>query len=189
MNIAALGRGLRTDLVLHSALAPDTLANALRRVIDEEHKTIFSLSGYKGDRPVLGEVSENTFRLQRRRYWRNDFAPHFYGRFRPEPGGTRIEGYFDASSWVKTFMRLWLGGVVLIGGPIFVLTILDLTTGTHLVSGDRWVGVAVFPAMLLFGILLPKLGRLLGKADERFISEHIQRTLAARIEERGLIRA
>jgi hypothetical protein len=180
---------MRTEAVLHSALAPATVAAILRRSIDEEHRTIFSLSGYRGDRPVLGEVSERTFRLQKRRYWRNDFAPHFYGRFSPEPGGTRIEGYFDISSWVKRFMRFWLAAVVLLGGPIFALTIMDLTTGSRFVSGDRWVGITVFPSMFLFGILLPRLGRLLARADEHFISEHIQHTLAARIEEPGLVKA
>jgi len=179
---------MRTEVALHSAIAPAMVAAALRRSIDEERRTIFSLSGYKGDRTVLGSVSENTFRLQRRRYWRNDFGPHFYGRFHSEPGGTKIEGYFDSSSWVKTFMRFWLGGVVLFGGPIFVLSIVDLTTGTHFVSGDRWVGVTVFPAMLVFGILLPKLGRFLAKADEGLILEHVQDALAARIDEPRLVK-
>jgi hypothetical protein len=185
MNIAAIARETKIAVVFHSSLAPVTAADALRRAIDEERWTIFSMSGYKGDRPVLGEVSENKFRLRRRRCWRNDFAPHFYGRFHSERGGTRIEGYFGLSSWVMTFMRLWLGFVVLCGGLIFVLTILDLTTQSHFVSGDRWVGITVFPALLAFGILLPRVGRLLAKSDERIISEYLQHTLAARIEEPG----
>jgi hypothetical protein len=49
---------MRTDVVLHSALAPAALAEALRRSTDEERRTIFALSGYKGDRPVLGEVQK-----------------------------------------------------------------------------------------------------------------------------------
>src|SRR6266852_2145040 len=147
MDTASIGRETKTTVVLHSALAPITVADALRRSIDEEHRTIFSMSGYKGDRPVLGEVSEGIFRVQRRRYWRNDFAAHFYGKFRPEPGGTRIDGYFDVSRWVRNFMRIWLAGVVLLGGPMFVLTILDATTGSHFTKGDSWVGIIVPPAM------------------------------------------
>ncbi len=50
-------------------------------------------------------------------------------------------------------------------------------------SGDKWVGLVVPPAMVFFGTVLPKFGRLLGKKDERFILEHLQNTLAARIEE------
>ena len=39
------------------------------------------------------------------------------------------------------------------------------------------------PRLVLFGTVLPKFGRLLGKRDERFMLEHIQNTLAARTEE------
>jgi hypothetical protein len=85
----------RVMFVLHSALTPDSVAEALTRSIDEEPWTVFSPSGYRGDRPLLGETSGNTFRVQKRPCSRNDFAPHFYARFGSEHGGTRIEGYFD----------------------------------------------------------------------------------------------
>lgn len=81
----------------------------LRRSIDEEHGTLFSLSGYRGDRPLLGEMGKDTI-------------------------------------------------------------------------GDPWAGLIVPPALVLFGTVLPKVGRLLGKNDRRFVMEHVQNTLAARIE-------
>ena len=170
-------------IVLHSMLAPAALADALRRSIDEEQRTLFSLSGYRGSCSVLGEVTESTFRLQRRRYWRNDFAPHLYGRFQPETGGSRIEVHFDVSRWVKTFMKIWLAGAVLLGAPIFVLSALDLLTGSHHTTGDVWVGLIVPPALILWGFVLPKLGRLFGRGDERFLLEFSQQILVARIEE------
>jgi hypothetical protein len=173
----------QTVYVLHSALAPTSVGDVLRRSIDEEHWTLFSLSGYRGNRPLLGEVGENTFRMQKRRYSRNDFAGQFYARFAPEPGGTRIEGYFDAPRWARYFMRIWLAFAVLVGTPIFVGTVVDMATGSHYTSGDKWVGLLVPPALVLVGTVLPKVGRLLGKADRRFIIEHIQSTLTARIEE------
>ncbi len=80
-------------------------------------------------------------------------------------------------------MRVWLAGAVLIGTPIFVETVMDITTGSHHMSGDRWVGLLVPPVLVFFGTAVPKLGRLLGKKDERFILEHLQNTLAARVEE------
>ena len=173
----------RSIYVLHSALAPDALGDTLRRSIDEEHWTLFSLSGYRGDRPLLGEVGENTFRLQKRRYSRNDFTGHFYARFEPESRGTRIEGYFDAPRWARYFMRAWLAGAVLIGTPIFVGTVMDITTGSRHMSGDIWVGLLVPPALIVFGTVVPKLGRLLGKKDERFVMEHLRNTVAARLGE------
>jgi hypothetical protein len=80
-------------------------------------------------------------------------------------------------------MRIWLSFAVLIGTPIFVGTVVDMATGSHYLSGDNWVGLVVPPTLVLFGTVVPKVGRLLGKADERLILEHIQNTLAARIEE------
>jgi hypothetical protein len=173
----------RTVFVLHSALTANAVADALRHSIDPRRWTPFSLSGCKGNLPLLGEVGENTFEVQKRKYYRNDFAGQFYARFEPEPGGTRIEGYFDSPGWARWFMRFWLGAVVLMGTSIFIKTIIDIASGSHYMSGDRWVGLIVPPAMVFFGTVLPKFGRLLGKKDERFILEHVQNTLAARIEE------
>jgi hypothetical protein len=86
------------------------------------------VSGYKGSRLIIGRVEENTFRLRKRRYSRNDFAGIFYERFEPEQGGTRIEGYFDMPRCAKYFMRIWLAFAVLIGTPIFVGTLSDIAT-------------------------------------------------------------
>jgi hypothetical protein len=176
----------RPVFILHSVLAPNAVGDVLRNSIDEEHRTLFSFSGYRGDRPILGEVGKNTFRLQKRRYSRNDFAGHFYARFEPQSGGTRIEGYFDAPRWARYFMRIWLAGAVVIGTPIFVETAMDITRGSHHMSGDRWVGLIVPPVLVFFGTVLPRFGRLLGKKDEQFILEHLQNTLAGRVEEREL---
>ena len=86
------------------------------------------------------------------------------------------------SRWVKTFMRIWLGGVLLFGAPIFALSALDLLTGSHHTTGDVRVGLIVPPALILWGFVLPKLGRLFGHGDERFLLEFVQQTLAARID-------
>ncbi|MGA2204972.1 MAG: hypothetical protein ABSG40_23795 [Terriglobales bacterium] len=172
----------RTIYVLHSALDPSSVPEVLRLSIDEERRTLFSMSGYQGDRPVLGKVDGNTFILQKRRYSRNDFAGRFYERFEPEVGGTRIEGHFDSPPWAKWFMRIWLAGVILLGSPVFVMTVIDIVRGTHQMGDGRWIGLIVPPAMVLFGIILPKLGRLLGKRDEQYILDHVRNTLAARSE-------
>ena len=177
----------RNPFVFHSALAPNVICDVLRRTTDEEQWTLFSLSGYRGDHPLLAEVGEETFRLRKRRvYSRNDFAAQLYARFEPEQGGTRIECRFDIPRWAKYFMRFWLAGVVLLGAPIFLMTLADLTTGSHYISGDKWVGLVVPPSLILFGIILPRLGRLLSRWDERFILEYVETTLAARVEDSKL---
>jgi hypothetical protein len=81
-------------------------------------------------------------------------------------------------------MRIWLAGVVMLGSPIFVMTLIDIAKGTHQMGEDRWIGLVVLPAMALFGTVLPKFGRLLGKGDEQYILDHVRNTLAARLEQR-----
>ncbi len=170
-------------MVFRSALTPSAVADALRRSIDEQRRSLFSLSGYRGSLPVFGEVTENTFHLQRRRYWRNDFAPHLYGQIEAEARGSRVNAHFDVSPWVRMFMRIWLVVVALISGPIFVLSLLDLLTGSHHLTGDYVIGLIVPPAMILWGFLLPRIGRFFGRGDERFLLDFVQQTLAARLEE------
>jgi hypothetical protein len=170
---------MKPPIVLHSALAPVALLDALRRSIDEERSTLFSLSGFRGSQPILGEVMDSSFRLQQRRYWRNDFGPNFYAQVQPEPGGSRIEGHFAVSRRVKLTMRLWLILAIALGAPLFVSAVRELVRGA---SGNVWIG-ALPPALIIWGFVLPKLGRLLGRGEERFLLEFVQHTLAARIEE------
>jgi hypothetical protein len=173
----------RKVIVLHSSLTPIAVAHALRSSIDEEHWTLFSLSGYQGARRLLGEVGEDTFRVQKRKYYQNAFARQFYARFAPEPGGTRIEGYFDMRRSVRYFMLAWLAFAVLVGSPIFVRTVIEIVMASQYMSSDKWVGLVVPPGLVLGGTLLPAIGRLIGRNNERSILEHVQKTLAARIED------
>lgn len=171
----------RANYVLHSSLSPESVAEVLRTSIDKVRWAPFSLSGYRGDRPLLGEVGSGTLRVQKRRSSRNDFAPHFCARFGPEEGGTRIEGSFDTRPWAKYFMRTWLSFAILIGAPIFVMSAIDMTTGRRYLEGDTWVGLVVPPALVLFGVLLPRVGSWLGQTDRAFIIEKLQKDLHAKI--------
>lgn len=177
-----------TNVVLHSALAPSAVADALSRSIDEERKSSSSLFGFKGDHVILGELKENAFRLQKRTHWYNDLlfrrllVPHFYGQFRPEPGGTRVEGYFALSRWVKYF-GFCVAGVGLVCGGILGLLFRNLTASGDEISGLAWVGLLYAWILIVFGLLLPKIGRIIGRSDERAILVHLQNTLAARMED------
>jgi len=168
--------------VLHSVLRPTAMVEALRASIDPDEWTILSLSGYKGTKPIIGSIGENAFWLQKRRYTRNDFAGRFFSRFDPEPEGTRIEGHFGPPSWARWFMRIWLGMAILIGAPLFIGSLWSITTRGYNAAENDWLGVVVPLALVLYGIFVPKLGRLLGRSDEKLILEHLQTTLAARLE-------
>jgi hypothetical protein len=175
---------------LHSALSPDALLEALRRTTDPDRRSYFSLSGYRGDRPLIrSEASVGSFRLQKRRYWRNDFAPFFYAQFKREPGGTLIEGFLNMAKWARYFMRIWLALAILIGAPIFIRSFAEMASHRGMVNGDLWVGVLVPPSMVLWGFVLPQIGRLLSRGEQGFILDYLETTLAARLEETGAIPA
>ena len=168
---------------MHSALTHDALGETIRIAIDPEHRTVFSLSGYEGDRPILGEVCMNTFRLQKRRISRNDFAGHFYGTIEPEPGGTRIEGYFAAPRWARYFMRIWIAFAVICGVPIFVSSLRDALTNQRELGDDLWVGLVVPPLPILVGTLLPRVTQRFGRGDRRTIIEFVRQIAAAKVDD------
>lgn len=164
---------------LHTDFDIEACRRRLTESIDPERRTIFSFSGFKGSKPLIGWIDSDKFFLHKRRYYRNDFAPRFFGNLKRNGRGTVIEGYFDMSRWAKLFMRIWLGLVILWGMPVFALTIWDFVRGTHYVQGDLLVGLLVPPTMVLFGVLLPKFGLWLGRYEEKYILNFLQTTLIA----------
>ena len=79
-------------------------------------------------------------------------------------------------------MRIWLGVVILLGVPGFVAALISIAKGTATREEGAWVGLVVPPALILFGIVLPKFGRLLGQGDEQDILRYVQNTLVARLD-------
>jgi len=147
--------------------------------IDLDRRAIFSFSGYHGKNPVLGRFSDFEFRLHKRRYWRNDFAPVLYGRLVAESRGTLVETYWGIQRWPRIFMRIWLTFAALIGVPVFVASLWQLITGNQNLRGDLYVNLLVPPGMLLFGMMLPKVGMALGFREKRFLAEFLERVLVA----------
>jgi len=178
-GLSILSVKFRHFTTLHTDFDTEECRRRLTESIDPERQTIFSRSGYRGSKPVIGWIDGYQLDLHKRRYWHNDFAPQFYGNLLPQDRGTLIEGYFDVPPWTKMFMRFWLGGVLLLGGPIFLLSLLDLLQGSNYVEGGASIGLLVPPGMVLFGIFLPKFGLWFGRHEEEFILEFLQRTLVA----------
>ena len=169
----------RKTFVFHSPLSPVEVAEALRQAVDVEQRALFSLSGFQGDRPLIGKVDFDSFRIQKRKFYRNDFARHFYAQFGPEPDGTRIEGHFAMAIWVKLFRLVWISFAILIGSAIFVATCRELISGHRAPNDQDWVGLLVPPGLVLFGFGLPAIGRLLSRPGERYILQRLGIILSA----------
>lgn len=175
----------RWDIVLHSDYPPESCLAKLAQEIDVDAWTVFSFSGYKGKRPILGRIAGNEFRLHKRRYWHNSFGPVLYGRVVPSDGGTSIEAYWDMWPAVRLFMRIWFVLVALMGLPILVLSIREAISKGFVRGDDLWVGLIVPPALMLWGVLLPRLGAALGFHERKHIVQLLERTLLAGQESRA----
>ncbi len=99
---------------------------------------------------------------------------------RAQGTGTLIVGKFAMHPVVLVFMCVWLGGVMLIGGLIFLTTAASYLPGstTH-IHGDPRVGLTGPPLMLVFGVCLVMFGRFLARKEAHFITEFLVDTLAA----------
>jgi hypothetical protein len=172
---------LRHFTTLHSDLGADECRCRLIESIDEKRFRILSLTGYKGSKPLIGWLEGYKFFMQKRRYRHNAFAPQCHGVLIPQREVTLIEGSFDIPRITKISARIWLGGVVLLGTPLFILSLMDLFKVSKFDQGNLWLGLVLPPAMTLFGIFFPKIGLLLGCREEEYMLEFLQTTLVARV--------
>ncbi len=173
--------GKARTIVLQSTLSADQCRERLRTNTDEQRRTLFSLSGYKGKSPVLCRIEGETFQLQKRRFYRNDFAPNFYGSIQPWGSSARIEGYFGPPRWAVIFLRIWLGAAVLFTVPVAWVSV------QRMLGGNRQAGDLIalaFPLVFVaFGVLMPRFGDWLGRNEKTFLVEFMETTLAAKLEE------
>jgi|ERR671922_979238 hypothetical protein len=169
----------KVDIALHSDYSPETCIAKLAEQVDLDVPTLFSLSGYKGKKPILGKIAGNEFRLHKRRYWHNSFGPVLFGRMTPDGRGTLIEAYWEVWKAVRIFMRIWLGLAVLFGTPAFFV-VLKCVLDPHCTDREGlWVGLIVPPALILWGFVLPRLGDAFGFHERKHVVQLLARTLVA----------
>jgi hypothetical protein len=174
-----------SEIRLFSPLSPAECASRLEAVIDSERSALFSVAGLFGSRPVVGRVTGSSLRLRKRIGYRNSFQIFLTATMQPEAGGTLISGGFAMHPFVRVFMLIWFGGVILMGGSIFVATV----RGTFSVTGGHrqniWLGLVLPPAMLAFGAGLLRVGRFLDRDEARFLTDFLVETLNARDQKRA----
>ncbi len=163
----------KSDVVeLRTDLSPDECLRRLREAADPPQFAAFSRSGYKGSKPVIAKLNGAKIKLWKRRYYKNSFAPFFFGALVPDGAGTRIEGHFGMDPFVKIFLAFWLGAVFLGGAAA-----LTARFSQGIPNGN--VAAIVIPfAMILFGLALPKFGQWLGRNEKNNLLEFLQTTLA-----------
>ena len=98
----------RLDIILHSDFPQESCLLRIAEESDVDQFTLFSRSGYKGTRPIVGRINGSEFRLHKRRYWHNSFGRVLFGRVIAEGRGVTIEGYWDVWRSTRVLIRTWL---------------------------------------------------------------------------------
>jgi hypothetical protein len=130
------------------------------------------------ERTVTAKVRGDRFRLFMRgpANARNSFAPFFYGRFEEGGGKACIRGRFRMHPFVRGFLFLWFGGLMVIGSLIVLLPATAWGSGR-----PPPVLVVLGPAgMMLLGYGLVCFGQRLGKGQLASLRCFIERELDAR---------
>ena len=124
---------------------------------------------------VVGALraDDHLFVFRRNVYWRNSFSPVFRGRLIQDSGhiGAVMSGHFAIRWWVKAFMCLWFGFVLLVG--------LVILTDPRPIGWSRLVAF-IMPAGGAAVVLVCK---VFGKWEEREIIEFLKKTLDATVVE------
>lgn len=170
-------RTVRSNRIqLLSPLTPAECVSRLVAVIDTERPTMLS-SGLSGSRPVVGRVTDSFLCIRKRIGYRNSFQSFLTATMRPEAGGTLISGEVAMHPFVQVFMFIWLGGVLLIGGTVFLATVGSMVIGSGSPHQNAWMGVVIPPVMLAFGFGLVSFGYHLARDEGRFLTDFLIRTL------------
>lgn len=167
-------------ICLHTQMSISDCVRALQNATDPFVWTIFSLSGYQGSRPVLGEMKGLSFVLQKRRYYKNGGAPFLFGTFHSENGGTRLDGYFDCHPWARVAFRAMNVLFLISCVPLFFASLAQAFGLHKTMQGNLWVGLVVPPILLLSGFLIPRIGYWLGKREERYLTTFLEHLLHVR---------
>jgi len=149
------------------------LSESVGRLAAATKRSVFSSWG---ETSAVGKVSESQVRLQRViPMMNNSFKPFFFGRFEVRDGVTVLTGRFTLTLFVKIFMTVWFGMLLLIGCGFLISGVKTQGSVPHFV---------LFQPLLMAGagILLVAFGKWLSRNDVVWLSSVIGRALGTAVE-------
>ncbi|HET6180687.1 MAG TPA: hypothetical protein VFE61_27460 [Candidatus Sulfotelmatobacter sp.] len=106
-------------------------------------------------------------------------TPNFYAKCEPQPGGTRIEGYFAIGPFERGSLRIALIMVLAVAVVGIVLNLLDLMVGTHFTK-DPDIGLPLSVLFIPFCFGIHRFAHRLGSGTDEGVLAFLESTLAAR---------
>jgi hypothetical protein len=123
---------------------------------------------------VTGSVTQTSFRLSKRIYYRNSFQASLSGKMTDEAQGTRLRCKVGLHPFVTAFLYVWIAGVSV--GCIAMLW--SLLSGS--IPAKQSPQAAVPFLMLAGGVALLKVGQFFSRDEAKFLVDFLRRTLEAR---------
>ena len=163
---------MRNGIKLHTRLSMAECQSRLAAGVDMQ-KLAFTRSGYAGTKEILAKISGATFRLQKRRTYRNSFAPFFYGKLIATENGTRIEGELRMHPAARVFMVFWFGFLAVLAIAALILP----SRGQS--EAGRLSVLLVSAGLAAFGVALVKFGARLGRNERKALLDFLKRTFEA----------
>lgn len=139
-------------------ISPFNLNECKRRIVQNIDSSN-PFENWLNSQPILGHISGNSIRLERRSRGRNSFAPIFVGTLIEQNEQTRIQGHFRMSLPVLAVLACIIGG---------------------LIFGFFFTWQPIIFCMLPPVLGLVGFGYILGKSDEEEMTRFFQTTLEAK---------
>jgi hypothetical protein len=150
-------------------VSPLPLAECIRRLRAATDRA-WAIAGKK---PVLGFIGDSTIRLRRRSYYRQNSQCWLSGKFTEENGLTRLHCTAGMHPVMRTLLEYWIGAVMLGGGYVFVRALKTFLAATGPVPDYLWLGLALPPLLLGFGVVLLVFGEQNFGGDPRFLVDFV----------------
>ena len=170
-------RRFGTRLHLAASGSPQEVAGRLKALVDPPRRA-WSLSGYAGSGPFIGNISERGFEIWSRRSYHNAFAPVIRGTI--QSGGANTV-WIDASIGLSSGTAAMIGligafDVVWLGGVIATEAQRAIVSGNASSLASLWVPCALLLAFVGVAVLLGTFGWLIEQesaADLRGVLEQV----------------
>jgi hypothetical protein len=128
-----------------------------------------SFFSYFSSKQVVGRISKDAISIRKRIRYRNSFQTVLRASLKPSGNGTKLLANIGLHPFVKIFIFIWFGALILIGGLIVIISLSSLTKNTSADIGTI-MGILIPLGMAMFGIALLKFGKYLARDESRFFN-------------------
>ncbi|HEX4410058.1 MAG TPA: hypothetical protein VH206_14900 [Xanthobacteraceae bacterium] len=136
-----------------------------------------------GKKPVLGFIGETSIRLRRRVWNRGSFQCWLSAALSEDGSGTRLACSIGMHPYLRRFLEVWIGIVLVFAGAVLIKTIRIAITDADALDPDWWLGIVVPLILLGFAFLLIKFGDYPGQEEPAFLVDFLARTIDAHADD------